>query len=305
MTIDEAVEQACASVGIRTPRGRAFGRWLKTDTLDGKRGKGDGRVIINEMHATAWNWRTGESVTVGCGSPSNDPERKQRFAQEQAKRRDEEREKAKRAARIAGELIEAARLGEHAYLADKGFKDERAMIVDRRAVERIVGRYLVPDGAAQAIVVPARLGPVITSAQLIWEDGTKKFLFGGEVGGTSHRISTGTDTWLCEGFATGLSVRAALKSLRVSATVLCCFSASNITAVARAVRGRCFIAADHDQPLDQFGGLGAGEHYARQTGFPYGFPPDLKADFNDMHQQAGIFAVQRALTSIMAGRRAA
>lgn len=100
-------------------------------------------------------------------------------------------------------------------------------------------------------------------------------------------------------------MRAALKGLRLSATILCCFSASNIVAVIRSVRGRCFIAADHDKPLDQFGGLGTGEYYARLADVPYGMPPDVKMDFNDMHQHSGIYAVQRVLTSTMARRRAA
>jgi hypothetical protein len=34
-------------------------------------------------------------------------------------------------------------------------------------------------------------------------------------------------------------------------------------------------------------------------------PPHVDNDFNDMHQHDGIFAVQRVLTSIMSGRRAA
>lgn len=91
----------------------------------------------------------------------------------------------------------------------------------------------------------------------------------------------------------------------MQATVLCCFSASNILAVARQINGRAFIAADHDKPLPQFGGIGTGEHYAQQTGLPFAMPPVLQTDFNDMHQAESIFAVQRVLTSIMAGRRAA
>jgi putative DNA primase/helicase len=48
-----------------------------------------------------------------------------------------------------------------------------------------------------------------------------------------------------------------------------------------------------------------GEYYAKQTGLPYGMPPVVGTDFNDMHQRDSIFAVQRVLTSTMSGRRAA
>jgi putative DNA primase/helicase len=65
--VDDAIQQACADIGIVPPKARAYGRWLVTDTLEGKRGKGDGRVIVNERHVTAWNWQTGVSVTVSMG----------------------------------------------------------------------------------------------------------------------------------------------------------------------------------------------------------------------------------------------
>ena len=306
MTIDEAVEQACSEVGILPPKRWSHGKWTKTDTEAGRNGKGDGRIIVNDVCVTAWNWQTGERSTVGLRNELSATER-------QAVARDVSRAKAKaevdarKAASMGAELILASTLAGHAYLAAKGFPDEKAMIVSAETVRDIVGPYIVPEGAQQAIIIPARRGEKVTSAQLIWEDGTKKFLFGGEISGTSHRIATGATTWLCEGLATGLSVRAALRGLKMQATVLCCFSASNVACVARQAKGRAYIAADHDKPLPHppFNGLGTGEFYAIQAGLPYGMPPAVKSDFNDLHQQASIFAVQRVLTSIIARRRAA
>jgi putative DNA primase/helicase len=151
--------------------------------------------------------------------------------------------------------------------------------------------------------VPARIDAHVVSAQLIWGDGTKKFLYGGEMGGASHRIASGADTWLCEGYATGLSLRAALWGLNRHDTILLCFSAANIAKVAPAVRGRCFIAADNDAPPkanpDQFGGLGTGEFYARKSGRPYLMPPEQGQDVNDLHTAAGIFAVQRLISNLL------
>lgn len=304
MTLDQAIEQACGDVGIYPPKRTAFGKWLNTDTLAGKKGKGDGRVIIQEHFVTAWNWQTGEKSTVGLRDGLSAKEQravKQSVARSKAKAEKD----AARAAAEAEALIAASALSTHPYLVGKGFREEQAMVVTATVVRKAVGNYIVPDGAHHAILIPARRGGKITSAQLIWEDGTKKFLFGGEMGGTSHRIASGVYTWLCEGYATGLTVRAALKGLKVRATVVCCFSASNIVAVARQVRGRAFIAADNDKPLEQFGWVGTGEYYARQTDLPYGMPPVVGADFNDMHQHESIFAVQRVLTFIMSGRRAA
>ncbi|WP_299641045.1 toprim domain-containing protein [Devosia sp.] len=163
----------------------------------------------------------------------------------------------------------------------------------------------MPHGAKAAIVVPARIGQRLASVQLIWANGTKRFLYGGDMGGAAHRIATGGDTWLCEGYATGLSLRLALKGLNRRDTVLVCFSAANIAKVASVVRGRCFIAADHDAPPkakpDQFGGLGAGEHFARKAERPYLMPPAEGMDVNDLHQEAGIFEVQRLISMLIRG----
>lgn len=304
MTIDEAIDRACADVGILPPRRTAFGKWLNTDTLAGKKGKGDGRLIVNEHYVTAWNWQTGLKSTVSLRDGLSATE-KRAVARSVERAKEKAARDAEKAARAAMRLIDAAQPSTHPYLVSKGFRDEDALVVQAWAVKEIVGGYIAPPNARSAILIPARRAGTVTSAQLIWEDGAKKFLFGGEIGGACHRIASGVDTWLCEGFATGLSIRAALRGLRVKATILCCFSASNIAAVARQVNGRVFIAADNDKSLPQFDGIGTGEHWARSTGLPYGMPPETGTDFNDMHQRDGIFAVQRALTSIMAGRRAA
>ncbi|MGN6548470.1 MAG: toprim domain-containing protein [Pararhizobium sp.] len=308
MTLDQAIEQACRDVGIHPPKKTVFGKWLNTDTWAGKKGKGDGRVIVQEHFVTAWNWQTGEKSTVGLRDGLSAREQRA-VAQSVARSKAKSEKDAARAAGMAEALISAATLSTHSYLAAKGFRDEQAMTVPAKTVRDVVGDYIVPSGARQAVMIPARRAGKVTSAQLIWEDGTKKFLFGGEIGGTCHRIASGAYTWLCEGYATGLSLRVALKGLRMQSTILCCFSASNIVAVAKQVRGRAFVAADNDRPPKhnphQFEGLGAGEYYARQTDLPYGLPPDVGTDFNDMHQRHGIFAVQRVLTSTMSGRRAA
>lgn len=303
MTLDDAISRACASVGIVPPNGRQpMRKWIATDTLS-KNGKGDGRIILDEDRVTAVNWQTGDKATVWLKEERTVEDRK-RYAQARRDQEAEDRKRAERAAEIARLMIASAKPGTHAYLARKGFPDEHPLIVDAASVSRIGGDYLVPAGGAQAIVVPARIGNRVTSVQLIWEDGAKKFLFGGEMGGASHRIASGRDTWLCEGYATGLSVRAALRGLNRSDTVLVCFSASNIAKVAGALprRTHCLIAADNDalpaQRPEQFDGKGAGEYFAHKAARPYVMPPDVGTDFNDLHAAQGVFAVQRVLMKI-------
>ncbi|MGV8833264.1 MAG: toprim domain-containing protein [Devosia sp.] len=304
MTMEEAIRQASATVGIIPPAGRIdTGKWIKADIVGkGASGRGDGRLMCDDSRATAMNWTTGEVVTVWLNE-SRTPEEKRRYADQRRADVDHDRERALKAGRVAAVIVKSAQPDEHPYLNRKGFALDRPLTIGAELLASIAGAYLVPEGGKTAIVVPARIGQRLASVQLIWSSGAKKFLAGGEMGGAAHRISTGADTWLCEGYATGLSLRMALKGLNRRDTVLVCFSASNIAKVAATIQGRCFVAADHDAPPvakpNQFGGLGAGEFYAVRAGAPYIMPPTEGMDINDMHQSAGIFAVQKLISTMI------
>ena len=301
MTIDEAISTACADVGIAPPLGRLdFGRWLKTSTLSGPNGRGDGRVMIHDACVTGFNWQTGQSSTVWL-KDANSPAVRKQIRQDIQKQQADRIRRTQEAASIAARIVAAAELRTHDYLAAKGFPDELALVVDASAVAKIGGRYLVPDVGGAAVVVPARIGTAVRSVQLIWESGEKKFLANGEMGGASHRIATGRDCWHCEGFATGLTLRAALKALRLNASVLCCFSAANVETVTRGAQGKAYIATDNDKPQPLLEGFGAGEFYARRSGVPYLLPPSVGDDLNDIHQRDGLFAVQGLICDFLKG----
>src|SRR3546814_4381777 len=61
-------------------------------------------------------------------------------------------------------------------------------------------------------------------------------------------------------YATALSIQAALKRLYRRASVVVCFSASNLAHVAKSLGGR--VVADHDES-------GTGERAARETGLQW------------------------------------
>lgn len=293
MNVHDAIDRACSAVGIKPPRSYKPGGWATCDTLDGKSGKGDGRVLVDDLKVIGWNWKTGEKATIWIKDRHELSEvEKRQFAERKARDEAEKARKAEEAAAKAARIVDAAKLSTHPYFAAKGFPVEKGLVLGAVEIRKIAGEYVIAGD--RALVMPARVGKRIVSVQLIWEDGAKKFLAGGEIKGACHRIATGRDTWLCEGYATGLSLRAALKSLNRVDTVLCCFSASNVAEVARRIQGRCYIAADHDKPMPQFDGLGTGEHWARVAGKPYVLPPEI-GDINDYHMSHGIFAVQKLL----------
>jgi putative DNA primase/helicase len=197
-----------------------------------------------------------------------------------AQRREQEVARAEWAAGVARHKIAKARAETHPYLARKGFP-------------KALG--LVYEGL---LLVPARIGDAVVSLQEIDADGGKKNLPGGRMSGACFSIGSGRDEVLCEGYATGLSLKAALSALHLPARVTCCFSAADIATVAER-RSHAVVLADHDKPVAQFGGMGTGEYYARRTGLPWAMPPVLGTDANDYHLAAGLAALQRLLLDLL------
>jgi putative DNA primase/helicase len=126
---------------------------------------------------------------------------------------------------------------------------------------------------------------------LVSESGEKKFLTGGRTRLGIHRLGAARAgrIVLCEGYATGLSIDAALGRLPGAHAVVVCFSARNLELVASRFPG-AVVAADNDESL-------TGELCAERTGLRWIMPPDIGDDFNDMHQRHGLHAVINQLRS--------
>lgn len=184
----------------------------------------------------------------------------------------------KKAAARAATLIKSCVIGNHPYLAEKGFPAVRALVTEEGELV-IPMRDCVSDALAGAQVVR-----LVDNA---WE---KKMIPGMRAKGAALHIGNhhAQETWLVEGYATGLSVDAALKLLRLQASVLVCFSAHNLVHVSGRIHGRRFVFADHDASC-------AGETAALSTGLPYVMAPTLGQDANDLHQSDGVIAVAKLI----------
>ena len=183
---------------------------------------------------------------------------------------DPAKELRRAAARIeAQSMLDRAARAPHNYLGKKGFPLEVGLCLD--------GKLLVPMRDHRT--------NQLNSIQSIAADGTKKFLTGGKASGSVFRMGNGSTRWLVEGFATALSVRAALRSLYCNDPVVACFSAHNLTNVPGS-----FVVADNDES-------GTGEKYALKTGLPYWMPPEI-GDANDHHRQHGLPALADALRTL-------
>lgn len=191
-----------------------------------------------------------------------------------------------RAAMHAADLIRSTKPGTHDYLARKGFPDLEGMV-----------------DSAGALVVPMRHleTNALLGAQVIhWDEPerqwVKKMLPGMKAKGAILRMGDKTthETFLVEGYATGLSVAAALRSVGLRASVLICFSASNLEFIAPQVKGRVFVFADNDKS-------GVGEMAAKNTGLPYCISPIQGEDANDLHVRAGLVPVVELLMNVRLG----
>jgi putative DNA primase/helicase len=245
--------------------------------------KRNGSYRSDGQRGWAKNWETGETITWH-------EQRQERRTMplkplpSLLQRRDQEAAQAARSADIAKRRVATAALELHPYLTRKGFPELRGLVLDG------------------LLLVPARIGPAIVSLQEIAPDGTKKNLTGGRMSGASFSIGSGRLEILCEGYATGLSINAALDGLHLPSRVTCCFAASNVAALAEQ-RRRALVVADNDRPVVQFGGLGTGEFYARRTGLLWTMPPEVGTDANDLHLSAGLPALQALLLSLMSRKR--
>lgn len=302
-TLHDAMISACEAVRINPPRRAPEpGRWSQTDTFE-RNGKGDGRVLIHEDErgVTAWNHQTSQHQSVRVGQDGASPATATR-------RRDPEKERRRQAEQrevegICFDIVRSCRHDLHPYLARKGFPEERGLVHDdpraclpRTAFGDMIARAM-PEAEGPFLIVPGRIGKAITTVQFITPDGTKKNITRGVMGGASHRIATGRLQMVCEGIATAMSVRAALRFLSVSATVLAAFSASNVAKVSSGIPG-AWIAADNDKPVEALGNLGTGEFYAVQSRRKWTMPPEL-GDFNDLHMAHGLRAVALHLRDAM------
>lgn len=230
----------------------------------------------------AWD---GEAKPQWFNDPSAKPwteEDKRAFAKKRADERRQQTERHQRTAQKAMEMLKTAKMEEHNYFHFKN-------------LPLAIGLVL-PDGG---LFVPMRsLSGALQGAQVIRWDAEnrrydKRMLTGMKAKGAVLRLGSpkAPQTFLCEGYATGLSIEMALRQMRLNASVLVCFSANNMVNVAPSVSGLKFVFADNDES-------GTGERVAKDTGLSYCMSDRLGEDANDLHARSGLLAVCQKLMEV-------
>lgn len=261
----------CRAHGVILDTLPPVGVWKRFKTED-KPSSRNGAVKFMGTHGFVQNHATMQEVNTWRNEGESP------IAQQEVQRiaRQGQQDTAKfnaQAAQKANWILGQCKTQKHAYIESKGFADE------------VVNVWNSEDGPIA--VIPMRIDAAVVGCQLIGEDGTKKFLFGQRSGGAQFIFDNKGDHFLCEGFATGLSVRHALKNMKKKYTIHVCFSAGNMAKVAANLPGGV-VVADNDKS-------GTGERVAREIGWPYWMSDKVGEDFNDAHQRLGLFSVGQSL----------
>ena len=155
------------------------------------------------------------------------------------------------------------------------------------------------------LFVPVYVEDKLTSLQFIEEDGTKRFLSGGEIKGGCCILGAPAEViCIAEGYATGCSIHEA-----TGHAVAVAFNAGNLMHVAQAMRQRykqatLILCADNDQWTEGNPGLTKAMEAATAVDALLAVPDfsgcDMSSrptDFNDLHVLAGKEAVSQAIAA--------
>ena len=232
---------------------------------------------------------------VGLSAGSLDPAERERIYQQQQTKAGAERKRAEqqrqKAILRAGAIMADCDQGDASYLASKGLG----------TLLGAVNRTLIREGGESfppaSLVVPLfnEMGELM-NVQLIRDDGTKRYLAGGQKAAAFHRIEGGELVAVVEGYATGLSVH-----LASGATVYCAMDCGNLQAVAAIVRhhhpdAQILLCGDNDAHTQGNPGKTKAEQAATAVGGLVALPP-AAGDWNDYHQAHGLTSTKGAIMS--------
>lgn len=259
-----------------------FGKWVRVPTTDHPAKKNGayrhlGDVAFVQNHATmdspvTWFPDGDKEIRI-------DAEAIRRRCEKAARELQEGRQKA---AKMAGWMMRQCTLEKHAYLDGKGFPDE-------------LGNVMQQEEGGPLLLIPMRVAGSLVGLQSVTIDGTKKFLFGQRCDCAEYVIDNKGRDFYCEGYATGLSLRAALAALKMRYRVHVCFSAHNLTKLASACPSG-IVVADNDES-------GTGRSAAEKSGRPYFMPPVVGQDFNDFQRDVGVFRASQVLRRFLVSEK--
>ncbi len=308
MTLQQECEKACEQIGIVYKDLPADGK-LRPTAVIGKGGKntagriklfpdGTGGVVMNNIDATVLTFWKGDTPTKF--TEADKTARAERIAREKQELEESRRKCREESTNLLDKVARDEVPVDHPYLISHGI--------------RAYGIKYNSSGCTLVIPVIST-DQVLHGLQFISGYGSKKFKTSTDKIGHFHKIEGAKDSTqiiICEGYATGASIREA-----TGATVVIAFDAGNLLPVAKVLREAtpgCLItiAADNDIGTQGNPGVTKAAKAAAEIGAGLsvvtftdeqvkifrsshgGKPP---TDFNDLHQIAGLDSVRLQINS--------
>ena len=268
--------------GVEVDPGRLYpsDKIKRCGTVDKPR-SGNGAFFWDGQRGWVFDW-SGEAQTVWYNDPQAKPwsdEEKRLWAAKRASAASEQDRRYQQAALQADITLRSASLKEHGYLTIKGFPEEKGLVLDekllipmRNVVTNKLQGYQAIKWMPDQLKYEKKMMPGMRAKNAVLWLGDR----------------SAEEVWLVEGYATGLSVRAALRSCGMTGAVVVAFSASNLVQVADQIKGRRFVFADNDESK-------TGEKSAQSTGLPWTMADEVGWDANDLHAHNGLFAVVKKI----------
>ena len=237
----------------------------------------NGSYLWDGQRGWIFDW-SGEAKPIWYNDPHAKPwsdEEKRAWAAKRQAQQNDQQHRYEQVALQADITLRSAKSLIHSYLQIKGFKELEGLVLGEK------------------LLIPMR--NVVTNKlqgyqEIYWDVESrkheKKMLTGMRAKNAVFYIGDrrNEEVWLVEGYATGLSLHHALRSCGMKASVVVCFSASNMVAVADQIQGKRFVFADNDESK-------TGEKSAISTGLAWIMPDTVGWDANDLHLKKGLFAL--------------
>ena len=258
-------------------------RIRRTGTVDKPSSK-NGAYFYDGQRGWVMNWAE-EARVIWYEDPNAKPwtdQEKREWAAKRNKANADKDNSYQMAAERADILLRTAKMEQHPYLEIKGFADMQGNVMG--------GKLLVP----MRNVITGKLQGF---QEIYWDEPNRKYekkmLHGmrAKNGVLYMGSKEATETWLVEGYATGLSLHKALRSVGLNAAVVVCFSAVNMIQVADQIKGDRYVFADNDESK-------TGEKAAIETGLPWTMADEVGMDANDMHDKLGLMSVVKKVMDL-------
>jgi len=241
----------------------------------------NGAYFYDGERGWVMDW-SGEAKVIWWNDPKSKPwseQDKEQWRARQASRSSAQQIEYEQVAKAAWRILQGAKLERHPYLQYKGFLNERGLVVDTE--------LLIPMRNCRTNVLQGFQRIFWNQEEMKYE---KKMLAGMRAKNAIHWLGGdgAGEVWFVEGYATGLSVWEALKKSGIDASVVVCFSASNLVAVADQARDPALVFADNDAS-------GTGQKAAESTGLPWTMADEVGMDANDLHEKRGLWTVMQKI----------